>query len=77
MNNVEKQILANQSIIMTSLVELLNDTDNIDSIKLMMERTRDLINPKAKDESACDMSNLDEMDKEEDALLFAIGGKTE
>ncbi len=71
MNQIEKQILANQSIIMTSLVELLNDIDNIDAIKLMMERTRDLISPKAKDESACDMSDLDEMDAKEDAL----GGK--
>ncbi len=72
MNEIERQILENQKNIMSVLTAIytgqsnfIKDSDVIDSLDKCYWKTLELLEPKTKEESACDMSDLDRMDSEE------------
>jgi hypothetical protein len=75
MNDIERTILENQKAIMEFLISQHKDFH----FNLIQQNIKSdgLLNPKVNNESACDMSNLDEMDAKEDAQKDAFGGKTE
>lgn len=75
MNKIERQLLYNQRAIMEILESM--DKETLGYLQNRVAETTEILGDGEKTEqSACDMSNLDEMDKEEDALLDAFGGKT-
>ena len=56
MNEIERQMLKNQSTIMNSIVDIAEvNTDSVVSIRDRMKETFELLSPKGTDEDCCDM----------------------
>ena len=51
MNSIEKQILLNQKVLMESQLNYSVDSE----LLLELDNTRELLNPKIKDEPCCEM----------------------
>lgn len=73
MTPIERQILENQLSIMKNLTDI--DELGQKTLEGNIWDTAELLNPTNKEESACDMSNINEMDDKDDAEEDAFGGK--